>query len=159
MIHEIKKAMEQELTEYGAIQIAMERIERQPTTMQRVMATIPFLLIMFCCMIILYYTYIARGNIDAEAFAPTLATILSFVMVVTELLIIAYRHYPSYEPVASVANVMVRFNIFHLIVCASCMVYVKTGDGYNTYFAWSYVLTLIIYLISFSPFVCGMIHS
>ena len=151
--------MEQELTEYGAIQIAMERIENRPTTMQRVMATVPFLLIMFCCMIILYYTYIARGNIDAEAFAPTLATILSTVMVVTELLIIAYRHHPSYEKVASVANVMVRFNVFHLIVCASCMVYVKTSGGYNTYFAWSYVLTIIIYLIAFIPFVCGMIHS
>lgn len=155
----LKKAMEQELTEYGAIQIAMERIERQPTTAQRAMAIVPFLLIMFCCMIILYYTYIARGNIDAETFAPTLATILSFVMIITELLIIAYRHHPSYEKVASVANIMVRFNIFHLIVCASCMVYVKTGDGYNTYFAWSYVLTLIIYLISFSPFVCNILYS
>jgi hypothetical protein len=112
-------------------------------------------------MTILYYTYIARGNIDAEAFAPVLATILSFVMLVTEFIIMAYRHHPSYVKVESVANVMVRFNIFHLIVCASCMVYVKTGDGYNTYFAWSYVLTLIIYLISFSPFVCGIIpfHS
>lgn len=153
--------MEQELTEYGAVQIAIERIENQPTTAQRVMATIPFLLIMMCCMIILYYTYIARGNIDDEAFAPILATILSFVMIITEFLIMAYRHHPSYEKVESVANVMVRFNIFHLIVCASCMVYVKTGDGYNTYFAWSYVLTLIIYLISFSPFVCGIVpfHS
>lgn len=151
--------MEQELTEFTVLQIAMERIEPQPTTAQRAMATIPFLIIMMCCMIILYYTYIARGNALDEAFAPTLATILSFVMIITELLIMAYRHHPSYEKVASVANIMVRFNIFHLIVCASCMVYVKTGDGYNTYFAWSYVLTLIIYLISFSPFICNMIHS
>ena len=149
--------MEHELTEFTVLQMAMERVENRPTTMQRVMATIPFLLIMFCCMIILYYTYIAQGNIDAETFAPTLATILSFVMLVTEFLIMAYRHYPSYEKVESVANVMVRFNIFHLIVCGSCASYVKTSGGYNTYFAWSYVLTSLIYLISFSPFVCGMI--
>jgi len=151
--------MEQELTEFTVLQIAMERIENQPTTMQRAMAIVPFLLIMFCCMIILYYTYIARGNIDAEAFAPVLATILSFVMLVTEFIIMAYRHHPSYIKVESVANIMVRFNIFHLIVCGSCASYVKTSGGYNTYFAWSYVLTLIIYLISFSPFVCNMIHS
>jgi len=151
--------MEQELTEFTVLQIAMERIENQPTTMQRAMAIVPFLLIMFCCMIILYDTYIARGNIDAEAFAPVLATILSFVMLVTEFIIMAYRHHPSYIKVESVANIMVRFNIFHLIVCGSCASYVKTSGGYNTYFAWSYVLTLIIYLISFSPFVCNMIHS
>ena len=149
--------MEQELTEYGAIQIAMERIENRPTTTQRAMAIVPFLIIMLCCMIILYYTYAARGNSSAETFAPVLATILSTVMLVTELIIIAYRHHPSYEPVQSVANIMVRFNIFHLIVCASCASYVKTSDGYNTYFTWSYVLTIIIYLISFIPFVCSMI--
>jgi membrane protein YdbS with pleckstrin-like domain len=149
--------MEQELTEYGAIQIAMDRIENRPTTAQRAMAIVPFLLIMMCSMTILYHTYIARGNSSDEAFAPVLATILSTVMLMTEFLIIAYSHHPSYEKVESVANVMLRFNIFHLIVCASCASYVKTGDGYNTYFIWSYVLTLIIYLISFSPFVCGMI--
>jgi hypothetical protein len=149
--------MEQELTEYGAIQIAMERIENRPTNAQRAMAIVPFLLIMMCCMTILYDTYIARGNSSDEAFAPILASILSTVMLVTELLTIAYRHYPPYEAVASVANILLRFNIFHLIVCASCASYVKTTDGYNTYFVWSYVLTLIIYLISFSPFVCGMI--
>jgi hypothetical protein len=151
--------MEQELTEYGAIQIAIERIENRPTTMQRAMAIGPFLLIMLCCMIILYDTYIARGNIDAEAFAPVLATILSTVMIITEILIIAYHHHPIYEAVPFIANVMIRFNVFHLIVCASCAIYVKTSNGYNTYFAWSYVLTLIIYLISFSPFVCGFIYS
>ena len=151
--------MEQELTEFTVLQMVMERIEHRPTTAQRAMAIVPFLLIMMCCMIILYYTYIARGNASDEAFAPVLASILSFVMIITEFLIMAYRHHPSYEKVASVANVMVRFNVFHLIVCASCMVYVKTSGGYNTYFAWSYVLTIIIYLIAFIPFVCGMIHS
>jgi hypothetical protein len=149
--------MEQELTEFTVLQIAIERIENRPTTMQRAMAIVPFLLIMLCCMTILYYTYIARGNIDAEAFAPVLASILSTVMIVTEFLVMAYRHHPSYIKVESVANVMVRFNIFHLIVCGSCASYVKTSGGYDTYFAWSYVLTLIIYLISFSPFVCNMI--
>ena len=149
--------MEQELTEFTILQMAIERIENRPTTMQRVMATIPFLLIMMCCMTILYHTYIARGNASDEAFAPVLATILSTVMIITEFLIMAYRHHPSYEKVESVANVMLRFNVFHLIVCGSCASYVKTSGGYNTYFAWSYVLTLIIYLISFSPFVCNMI--
>ena len=149
--------MEQELTEFTVLQIAIERIENRPTNAQRAMAIVPFLLIMLCCMTILYYTYIARGNSSAEAFAPVLASILSTVMIITEFLIMAYRHHPSYIKVESVANVMVRFNIFHLIVCGSCASYVKTSDGYNTYFTWSYVLTLIIYLISFSPFVCGMI--
>jgi hypothetical protein len=149
--------MEQELTEFTVLQIAIERIENRPTNAQRAMAIVPFLLIMLCCMTILYYTYIARGNSSAEAFAPVLAAILSTVMLVTELLIIAYRHYPSYEAVASIANVMLRFNIFHLIVCGSFASYVKTSGGYDTYFAWSYVLTLIIYLISFSPFVCNII--
>jgi hypothetical protein len=149
--------MEQELTEFTVLQIAIERIENRPTTIQRAMAIIPFLLIMMCCMIILYYTYIARGNASDEAFAPVLASILSTVMIITEFVIMAYRHHPSYIKVESVANVMVRFNIFHLIVCGSCASYVKTSGGYDTYFAWSYVLTLIIYLISFSPFVCGMI--
>lgn len=149
--------MEQELTEFTVLQMVMDHRENRPTNAQRAMAIVPFLLIMMCCMTILYHTYIARGNPSDEAFAPVLATILSTVMLVTEFLIIAYRHYPSYEAVESVAHIMVRFNIFHLIVCASCASYVKTGEGYNTYFTWSYTLTLIIYLISFSPFVCGMI--
>jgi hypothetical protein len=149
--------MEQELTEFTVLQMAMVRVENRPTTMQRAMAIVPFLLIMMCCMTILYDTYIARGNASDEAFAPVLASILSTVMIIAEFLIMAYRHHPSYEKVESVANVMLRFNIFHLIVCGSCASYVKTSGGYNTYFAWSYVLTLIIYLISFSPFVCNMI--
>jgi small-conductance mechanosensitive channel len=149
--------MEQELTEFTILQIAIERIENRPTTAQRAMAIVPFLLIMMCCMTILYHTYIARGNLSDEEFAPVLATILSIVMIIAEFLIMAYHHHPSYEKVESVANVMLRFNIFHLIVCASCASYVKTSGGYNTYFTWSYVLTLTIYLISFSPFVCGMI--
>jgi hypothetical protein len=40
-----KVTMEQELTEFTILQIAIERIENRPTTAQRAMAIVPFLLI------------------------------------------------------------------------------------------------------------------
>jgi len=148
--------MEQELTEYGAIQIAMDRIENQPSTTQRVMAALPMLVIMFCSTVILYYSYVARGNADSEKWAPSIATILSAIMFVFELITIAYRHHEDYEIIRSATEIMLRINIVHLIICSSCIGYVKIGNNYDTYFILVYITTIPIYLLSLSPFLCGI---
>jgi hypothetical protein len=148
--------MEQELTEYGAIQIAIERIEDQPTTMQRIMAVLPMLVIMFCSTVILYYSYVARGNANSEKWAPSIATILSVVMLIFEVMLIAYRHHVQYQLIRSTGEIIVRINIFHLIVCSSCIGYVKIGNNYDTYFTLVCITTVPIYLLSFCPFLCGV---
>lgn len=152
-------AQEQELTELTALQLAVQRVENRLSMTQYAMAIIPMILIMVCSSCIMYYAYAARGNQDAEKESPLLSTILSIAMFIIELLIIAYRHHERYEIVRGIAEIMVRINLIHLIICGSCISYIKTGGEYNTYFILVCVLTVPIYLLSFSPFLCSIIHS
>jgi cytochrome bd-type quinol oxidase subunit 2 len=148
--------MEQELTEYGALQVAITRLENQPTVYQRIMAIVPMFIIMVCSTVILYYSYTAQGNTDAEKWAPNIATILSIVMLICEVLMIAYRHHEKYEMIRTMAEIMLRVNIIHLIICGSCVSYIKTSGTYSTYFILVFLTTIPIYILSISPVMCGI---
>jgi hypothetical protein len=154
----------QELIEYEIVQQALERIETNsnvngPTNLQRVMAIVPILIVMMCSMIILYYAYDARGVPSMEQSAPIYATILSIVMMIMEIAMICYQHHDRYTSIRTIAEIMIRFNFFHLIICGSFITYVKNSGNYPTYFTWVCTLTIPIYLLSLSPFVCGILSA
>jgi len=143
-------------TEQHIIQLAMERLE-EPTVFQLLIAFFPCTMILSSCMVILADAYQARGNHEKEVQSTILATILSVVILISSLLFIAVRqHYTRFEIIRGIMEVILRINIFQLIVCGSFITYVKNSLDYSTYFTWLYVVTIPILILIAIPFVTGV---
>lgn len=155
-----KPAM-QEPTEYEMVNVALDRmnqpiqIDEIPTDGQYVMAAVMPLLLFFISVTLLIYAGIVKGT-AAEKTSPVLSTGLSVAMVIFECVCIAYKHHQQYAMIPSIMEIMVRVQIFHLIICGSFVSYVNTTKDYDTYYTWIHVLTLPLILLSICPFLTGV---
>lgn len=53
-------------------------------------------------------------------------------------------------------EVILRINVFQLILCGSFITYVKNSLDYSTYFTWLYIVTIPILILIAIPFVTGV---
>jgi len=142
------------MTEYELFQRAAQRLEEsnEPTCIQTIMAVCPNTIVFCSSFFMLYYAYNVKGT-NMEYTSPFVSTILSIIMFLMCILIIAYRHHIDFEFLSPMYKIIIRINIFHLILCGSFVSYVKTSGNYSTYFTWLYVVTIPIAILSFIPFV------
>ena len=148
----------QEPTEYEMVHVALDRmnqIDEIPTDGQYVMAAAIPLLLFFISVTLLIYAGIVKGT-TSEKTSPVLSTGLSVAMVIFECVCIAYKHHRQYMMIPSIMEIMVRVQIFHLIICGSFVSYVNTTKDYSTYYTWIHVLTLPLILLSIFPFLMGV---
>jgi len=141
---------------YELVQVPLQRIEQRPSISQYFIAVAPTLFIFLASSTILIYEYQAKGTKSLEAAAPSLATLLSALMMVFEVILIAYRNHERFEILQSLMQIILRINLVHLIISASFISYEKTTGDYSTYFTWSYVCTVPIVLLSGLPFFMEM---
>jgi cytochrome bd-type quinol oxidase subunit 2 len=141
--------------QYELVQVPLQQVEH-PTIKQYFMAVIPTLFIFLASSTILIYNYEAKGTKSLEASAPSLATILSVMMMLFEIIIIAYKNHERFEILRSLMDIILRINLVHLIISASFIPYQKTTGDYSTYFTWSCVCTVPIILLSGFPFFMEM---
>jgi hypothetical protein len=143
-----------EISEHDLLERAIQRMD-EPTTSQTAMAVIPMTITFFDSLFIVWYAYDVKGT-DMEATSPVVSTILSTFTFLICILGIAYRHHQKYDMVPSTFHILIRINIFHLILCGSFIPYIKSHGEYNTYMLWLYVITIPMILISLVPFVAGI---
>jgi len=143
-----------ELSEYDALQRAIARID-EPTVLQTVMGIGPMTITFFNSLFMVWYAFDVKGT-DMESTSPTVSTLLSAVTLLMCILGIAYRHHDTYKIVSSTFEVIIRITVFHLIICGSFTVYIKTHGDYTTYMTWLYVITIPIIVISLVPFLSGV---
>jgi len=141
---------------YELVQVPLQQIEQRPTVSQYFIAVAPTLFIFLASTTILIYEYQAKGTKSLEASAPSLATLLSVMMLFFEIILIVYRNHERFEILRSLMEIILRINIIHLIISASFISYEKTTGDYSTYFTWSYVCTIPIVLLSGFPFFMEM---
>ena len=133
-------------------QQTLYRINR-PSNIQTFMGIVPALMVFSSSVFMMWFAYAVKNTSDGRLLSPILSTILSFEMLFMCGLIIAYRHHEQYELLPSMYEVIIRINLFHLIICSCFISYVKMGaDNYSTYFIWLYVLTIPIMILSIYPF-------
>ena len=143
------------MTEYEMVNLALQRME-YPSIKQYFMAAAPTCFILISSSTILMYAYQAKGTPSLEADAPLLSTILSGLMIFFEIILIAYRNHDQFEVLKTIMEFVLKINIFHLILCASFIPYLKTHGDYTTYVTWIYVCTFPIVLLSGIPFCTDM---
>ena len=143
-----------ELSEYDALQRAIARID-EPTIPQTIMAIVPITMTFFNSLFMIWYAFDVKGT-NMESTSPLVSTILSIFTCLMCIIGIAYRHHQKYEMVSSTFSIIIRINIFHLILCGSFISYINTHGAYTTYMTWLYVVTIPIILISLVPFVAGI---
>ena len=141
---------------YELVQVSYPRIENRPSIGQYFIAVAPTLFIFLASSTILIYEYQVKGTPSLEASAPSLATLLSAMMLFFEIILIAYRNHERYEILQSLMQIIIRINLVHLIITASFISYEKTTGDYSTYFTWSYICTVPIVLLSGLPFFMEM---
>ena len=152
----------QEPTEYEMMELAMNRLGgppiqpslRIPTDGQYLMAAAIPLLLFFSSITLLIYAGIVKDT-PSEKTSPILSTCLSIAMLIFECVCIAYKHHEQYEMIPSIMEIMVRVQIFHLIICGSFVPYVNTSKDYGTYYTWIHVITMPLILFSIFPFLWG----
>lgn len=158
-------------TEYEMMELALQRVQRVqseqsiqsvqsiqsdeiPTDGQYVMAAAMPLLLFFSSVTLLIYAGIVKGT-TSEKTSPVLSTYVSIAMLIFEGVCIAYKHHEQYAMIPSIMEIMVRVQIFHLIICGSFIPYVNTTNDYSTYYTWIHVLTMPLILLSIFPFLIG----
>ena len=165
-------------TEYELVELALQRVQRVhvegvhaaqvegvhaaqqdaetlPTDGQYIMAVITPLLIFFSSIIILFYANIANHT-EHEKTSPILSVCFSAIMLIIECVSICYKHHPRYAMIPSIMELLVRVQIFHLIICGSFVPYVNTSKDYGTYETWIHVVTMPLIILSIFPFLMGV---
>ena len=131
----------------------LHRLDR-PTIPQICMALIPALMTFFSSICMLWFAYEVKGTPTWEPMSPIVSTILSVEMLAMCLLEIMYPHHEQYELFPFFYKIIIRMNLFHVVVCASFISYVKMGtDNYTTYFTWLCVITIPITILSIVPYI------
>ena len=141
------------------MELALQRVQsiqsdEIPTDGQYVMAAAMPLLLFFSSVTLLIYAGIVKGT-TSEKTSPVLSTYVSIAMLIFEGVCIAYKHHRQYAMIPSIMEIMVRVQIFHLIICGSFIPYVNTTNDYSTYYTWIHVLTMPLILLSIFPFLWG----
>ena len=148
----------QEPTEYEMLELALNRMgippQDGPTDGQFIMAVTMPLFIFFSSIIILIYANVAKGT-KYETTSPVLSTCFSAIMLIVECVCIAYKHHEQYAMIPSIMEIIVRIQIFHLILSGSFTSYVSTSHDYGTYNTWIHVVTMPLILLSIFPFLIG----
>jgi hypothetical protein len=149
-----------EQSEYELFYQAVQRLEEspitnEPTMIQTIMAIVPNTIVCASSFFMLCYAYSVKGNPDMEPTSTIVSTILSFIIFIMCILSIAYQHHDKYDFISCIYPIIIRINLFQLIVCGSFISYVQTSGNYSTYFTWLYVITIPIIIMSFLPFVTG----
>jgi hypothetical protein len=166
-------------TEYELVELALQRVQRVhaaqsvhvegahvegvqvqdaetlPTDGQYIMAVITPLLIFFSSIIILFYANIANHT-EHEKTSPILSVCFSAIMLIIECVSICYKHHPRYAMIPSIMELLVRVQIFHLIICGSFVPYVNTSKDYGTYETWIHVVTMPLIILSIFPCLMGV---
>jgi len=158
-------------TEYELVELALQRVQRVhaaqsvhaaqqdaetlPTDGQYIMAVITPLLIFFSSIIILFYANIANHT-EHEKTSPILSVCFSAIMLIIECVSICYKHHPHYAMIPSIMELLVRVQIFHLIICGSFVPYVNTSKDYGTYETWIHVITMPLIILSIFPCLMGV---
>jgi hypothetical protein len=149
----------QEPTEYEMLELALNRMgvppQNRPTDGQYLMAFAMPLLIFFSSITILMYANIVKGTLF-ETTSPIVSTCFSAIMLIIECICIAYKHHEQYAMIPSIMEIIVRIQIFHLIICGSFASYVSTSHDYGTYDTWIHVVTMPLILLSIFPFLMGV---
>ena len=157
----------QEPTEYEMMELALQRVQRVqgeqsvqseqsiPTDGQYLMAAAIPLLLFFSSITLLIYAGIVKDT-PSEKTSPILSTCLSIAMLIFECVCIAYKHHEQYAMIPSIMEIMVRVQIFHLIICWSFVPYMNTTNDYSTYYTWIHVITMPLILFSVFPFLMGV---
>jgi hypothetical protein len=145
-----------EPTEYELVEMALIRMESNHSLKNTLMYYIPLWILTILSSAILYVAYHAQEIIDLRIVSANLSAWSSFVMLITEIVFIAYQHPPAYEWASTLTEFTLRINVIHAIIAASCVAYIKTDGDYSTYFILIYVLTIPILLLSFIPILVRM---
>lgn len=144
----------QEPTEVEMLELALQSMpsaESIPTDGQYIMAAVMPLLIFFSSVSLLIYAGVVKGT-TSEKTSPILSTCLSIAMLIFECVCIAYKHHEQYAMIPSIMEIMVRVQVFHLIICGSFVPYMNTTNDYDTYYTWIHVVTMPLILFSIFPF-------
>jgi hypothetical protein len=138
----------EEMTEYELLELAMVRMDASSSLKHTLIYYIPLWIITILCGAILYIAYYARTIIELRSISADLSAWSSFVMIVVEIVFIAYRHPVQFEWASTLMELALRINVLHAIITASCVAYIKTNGDYSTYFTLIYVFTIPILLLS-----------
>jgi hypothetical protein len=130
--------------------------EQPPRMLDYVAALLPTLIILCSSIVILIFSYYAKGNQLMEHLAPTVSSILSGEMFFLEIIIILYPHHERFDIVPLVFSIVARFNFVHLAFVAAFISYVSTTNDYGTYLTWVTVLTIPIIMLTIIPFAMGV---
>ena len=144
--------------EYELVELAMVRMDASSSLKQTLFYYIPLWIITILCGSILYIAYYAQDNKDLRSISADLSSWSSFAMLIVEIVFIAYRHPVQFEWARGLMEIAVRINLFHLIIAASFVAYIKTNGDYSTYFILIYVLTIPILLLSLTAILSRMYH-
>jgi len=145
-----------EPTEYELVEMALVRMEASSSLPQTLMYYIPLWILTILTSAILYVAYYAREIVDLRTVSANLSAWSSFVMLIVEILFIAYRHPVQFEWARGLMEFTLKINVLHTIIAASSVAYIKTDGAYSTYFTLIYVLTIPILLLSLSPILIRM---
>ena len=145
-----------EPTEYELVEMAIVRMEASSSLPQTLMYYIPLWIITILTTAILYVAYYGREIVELRTVSADLSAWSSFVMLIVEILFIAYRHPVQFEWARGLMEFTLKINVLHTIVAASSVAYIKTDGAYSTYFTLIYVLTIPILLLSLSPILIRM---
>jgi len=145
-----------EPTEYELVEMAIVRMEASSSLPQTLMYYIPLWILTILSTAILYVAYYGRDIVELRTVSANLSAWSSFVMLIVEILSIAYRHPVQFEWARGLMEFTLKINVLHTIIAASSVAYIKTDGAYSTYFTLIYVLTIPILLLSLSPILIRM---
>jgi len=145
-----------EPNEYELVEMAIVRMEASSSLKQTLFYYVPLWILTILTSVVLYVAYYARDNTELRSVSADLSSWSSFVMLMVEILFIVYRHPVQFEWAKSFIEIALRINLFHLIISASFVAYIKTNGDYSTYFILLYILTIPILLLSFIPILIRM---
>ena len=145
-----------EPTEYELVEMAIVRMEASSSLPQTLMYYIPLWILTILSTAILYVAYYGRDIVELRTVSANLSAWSSFVMLIVEILFIAYRHPVQFEWARGLMEFTLKINVLHTIIAASSVAYIKTDGAYSTYFTLIYVLTIPILLLSLSPILIRM---
>jgi hypothetical protein len=146
----------EELTEYELVEMALVRMQSNHSLKNILMYYVPLWILTILSSAILYVAYHAQEMTELRPVSANLSAWSSFVMMIIEIVVIAYQHPPPYEWISTLTEFTLRINVLHTIIAASCVAYIKTDGDYSTYFILIYVLTIPILLLSFIPILVRM---
>lgn len=148
------------MDEYQIVELALERmgeppylqlLPREPTLFQLFMGIFPICLLIVFPIVLLADSIAAMGNPVQEAISPVISTTLSSITLICSIIFIAFRHHETYEFLTIFVEIYLRLNVFHLIVSASFIVYIKNKGDYSTYYLWIQITTIPMLIVMFIP--------